>query len=74
MAMLGLVYLILLFLACFAFVHIIKLAAIGFMSLRRKPEVKEEKKPEKTPKPVYYIVEKKRSKKNYSQPREIEFK
>jgi flagellar basal body-associated protein FliL len=73
MAILGLVYLLLLFLACFALVHIIKLAAIGFMSLRKKPPEKEEKQPEKA-KPVYYIVEKKRARKNYSPPREIEFK
>lgn len=77
MATLGFLYLILLFLCCFAVVHFIKLAVVGFQSLKKKPA--EEKKPpepkqEKPPKPVYYIVERKRAKRNYSEPREIEFK
>jgi hypothetical protein len=54
-------------------VHIIKLAYIGFKSLK-KPAQEEVKKEEKTPKPVYYIVEKKRAKRSYSEPKEIEFK
>jgi flagellar basal body-associated protein FliL len=73
MALLGLLYIFLLFIVCFAFVHIIRLAYIGFKSLTKKPQVKEQK-PEPKPKPVYYIVEKKRTRKNYSNPREIEFK
>jgi flagellar basal body-associated protein FliL len=73
MALLGLLYIILLFTICFAVVHIIKLAAVGFLSLKKKPPAKEEK-PEQKPKPVYYIVEKKRARKSYSPPREIEFK
>ena len=39
----------------------------------KKPPA-EEKKPERKPEPVYYIVERKRTKKNYSNPKEIEFK
>jgi len=74
MAIAGLIYTILLFLFCFCTVHIIKLAAAGFMSFRKKPEEpppKEEKKSE----PVYYIVERKRSRKaKYSEPKQIEFK
>lgn len=71
----GILYLLLLFVCCFAAVHIVKLAYVGFKSLKKKPEVKkEEPKPEKKPQPVYYIVEKKRARKSYSPPREIEFK
>ena len=73
MEMLGLVYILVTFFACFAFVHIIKLAVVGFFSLKRKqPEA--EKKPEKKAEPVYYIVEKKRARKTYSEPKEIQFK
>lgn len=72
MATLGLVYILVTFIVCFALVHIIKLAVVGFFSLKKKPP--EEKKPEKKPEPVYYIVEKKRAKKSYSDPKEIEFK
>lgn len=77
MAILGFLYLILTFLCCFALVHVIKLAYYGFLSLKKKPQPPEEPKPKeepKQPKPVYYIVEKKRSKRTYSQPKEIEFK
>lgn len=73
MAALGFLYLILTFLVCFALVHVVKLAVIGFSSLKKKPE-EPEAKPAKPPKPVYYIVEKKRTKKSYTNPREIEFK
>lgn len=74
MALLGFLYLILTFVICFALVHLLKLAAVGFMSLRRKKEAPPEPKPEKKSEPVYYIVEKKRARKSYSKPREIEFK
>lgn len=71
--MLGLVYLLITFIVCFALVHVIKLAVAGFFSLKKKkPEP--EKKPEKKVEPVYYIVEKKRARKTYSEPKEIEFK
>lgn len=73
MAIIGLVYLLITFIACFAFVHIIKLAVAGFLSLKKK-QPEPEKKPEKKPDPVYYIVEKKRAKKTYSEPKEIQFK
>lgn len=75
MKMIGLLYIILIYLVCFALVHLLKLAAIGFKSLRKKPEPKPpEKKPDKKPEPVYYIVEKKRAKRSYSAPKEIQFK
>jgi hypothetical protein len=73
MALLGLLYMFLLFICCFAFVHILKLAFVGFKALR-KPKAKVEPKPEKKVQPVYYIVEKKRAKRSYSEPKEIEFK
>ena len=73
---LGLVYLLLTFFACFAVVHIIKLTVVGFLSVKRKkpPEQPPPKKPEVKKEPVYYIVERKRAKKTYSEPREIKFK
>ncbi|MBD5632705.1 MAG: hypothetical protein HDP34_05695 [Clostridia bacterium] len=69
----GILYLFLTFLFCFILVHLIKLAIIGINSLK-KPTPVEEKKPTPKAEPVYYIVEKKRSKKTYSNPKEIEFK
>lgn len=72
---LGLVYVMLTFLICFALVHFIKLAVVGFMSCKRKKTPQPtEKKPEVKKEPVYYIVEKKRAKRTYSEPREIKFK
>lgn len=69
----GILYLFLTFLFCFILVHVIKLALIGINSMK-KPAPTEEKKPTPKAEPVYYIVEKKRSKKTYSNPKEIEFK
>ena len=71
----GILYLFLTFLICFILVHVVKLAYLGFTGLKKKPEEPEpEPKPEKKVEPVYYIVEKKRAKKSYSQPKEFEFK
>ena len=76
----GVLYLFLTFIVCFILVHVIKLAYIGLLSLKKKPEPpkekeKEKEKPAPKPQPVYYIVEKKRTKKTvYSNPKEIEFK
>lgn len=78
MEAIGILYLAILFVACFVFVHMVKLAVIGFKSVRKKPGEKPLPEPEKKkePQPVYYIVEKKRarSKATYSKPREIKFK
>lgn len=75
MAALGFVYLILTFIVCFAIVHVIKLAAIGFFSVKKKKQEPPPPKPEKKTEPVYYIVEKKRARKStYSEPKEIQFK
>ena len=76
----GILYLFLTFIVCFILVHIIKLAYIGLLSVRKKPEPpaapKQEKpQPQPKPEPVYYIVEKKRARKStYSEPKEIKFK
>lgn len=75
----GILYLFLTFVVCFILVHLIKLAYIGLLSTRKKPQPppQTEEKPKTLPKPepVYYIVEKKRSKKTtYSDPKEIKFK
>ena len=74
----GLLYLFLTFIVCFILVHIIKLAYIGLISVRKKPEPPPEpkqEKPQPKPEPVYYIVEKKRARKStYSEPKEIKFK
>jgi hypothetical protein len=50
------------------------LAILGFKSVKAKPKTNKvipEKKVEKEPEPVYYIVEKKRSKNTYSKPKRI---
>ena len=74
----GILYLFLTFVVCFILVHLIKLAYIGFLSLRKKPEpppAPKVEKPKPKPEPVYYIVEKKKVKKStYSEPKEIQFK
>lgn len=68
----GILYLFLTFLFCFILVHVVKLALLGAHSLK-KPQ-KSEEKPAQKVEPVYYIVERKRTKKSYSNPKEIEFK
>lgn len=74
----GILYLFLTFVVCFILVHLVKLAYLGLKSVRKKSEPPKEKPaPEpkqKKPEPVYYIVEKKRAKKSYSAPKEIQFK
>lgn len=71
----GILYLFLTFVICFILVHLIKLAYMGLKSARKKSEPPPpEKKPEPKAEHVYYIVEKKRAKKSYSKPKEIQFK
>ncbi len=73
MAVIGLIYVILIFIISFSLVHVIKLAVAGFLSIRKKSEPKPA--PEKKNEPVYYIVEKKKQRRaTYSEPREIKFK
>lgn len=71
----GIFLLIALFLICFFIVHGIRLAMIGLRSLRLKPP-EEAKLEHKEPDQIYYLVErkKKRSKKQYSEPKQIDFK
>ncbi len=77
MEAIGILYLFILFIACFIAVHAVKLALLGLKSLRRTEEKKPgpQEKPER-PEPVYYIVEKKqkRRRQEYRAPREIKFK
>lgn len=75
MNVIGLLYLLLTFVFCFVFTLCIRLAIFGFIALRQKSKEKpEEPKPEEPkPQPVYYIVEKKRSKNSYGKPKEIHF-
>lgn len=70
--LIGILYLFLTFAICFILVHVAKLAMLGIKSLKKPPEI--EKEPEPKPEPVYYIVERKRTKKSYSNPKEFEFK
>ncbi len=84
-AVVGGVFLGLLFIVCFLGVHIVKLARRGYEETLKvkkgeQPQQsapEQEKKPvQKTPEPVYYIVEKKkkRPKSSYSDPKEFRFK
>lgn len=77
MEAIGILYLAILFIACFIVVHTVKLAMLGLKNLR-KPEEKppEPKKEDEPPEPVYYIVEKKQKRKraDYGTPREIKFR
>ena len=79
----GSIALIVLFLLCFALVHLARLVKFGWNAQKKpntKPaqiEPKKETPPEKATvqEPVYYIVErKKRTKSNYSEPKQIRFK
>ncbi len=75
----GILYTFLIFLVCFIVVHVFALAKIGFNSLKKAPDQNKTEQPnlkkERAQQPVYYLVEKKRAhKKNYSKPKEIQFK
>ena len=74
----GFCFVFLLFGVCFALTHFTKLALLGWRNNTPPPPPKEkEKAPEvKPPEPVYYIVERKKSraKPQYSAPKEIRFK
>ncbi len=81
MKAIGLLYLILLYIACFVFVNLIRFAMIGIKSFNESrsaddgAEKEQKEQPQEQPQPVYYIVEKKkpRGKASYSKPREIKF-
>ena len=80
--LLGILWLVLLFGACFLGVHIARLVKFGWLYQKKQtpPKPTEERK-EKTPEPkpsaepVYYIVERKRkTRQSYGEPKEIRFK
>lgn len=77
MAAMGFLYILILLLCSFIIVNIIKLAKLGLDSLKPKPQEEDPKpkkqKPAAKPKPVYYIVEKKSTRRSYGEPREITF-
>lgn len=81
-AVFGVLWLVLLFGACFLGVHIARLVKFGWLYQKKeepqKPaEEKKEKAPEPKPsaEPVYYIVERKRkTRQSYGEPKEIRFK
>ena len=86
-AVIGGIWLIVVFCFCFLTVHIVKLARMGWdaNAEQKKKNVQAAKKeepkptptaPASTPEPVYYIVErkKKRTKASYTEPKEIRFK
>ncbi len=75
----GAFWTVFLFAMCFFFVHLFRLAHMGYHAGRRFQK-EEEKEPEesteaKHAEPVYYIVEKKkkRTKASYSEPKRIKF-
>ena len=81
-AALGVVWLTLLFGACFLCVHILKLAKLGReyqkerqLKAQTPPEPQKTAPPANEGEPVYYIVEKKRrSKSSFTEPKRIHFK
>ena len=81
-AILGILWLVVLFGVCFLAVHIAKLVKCGWLYQKKedppKPtEEKKEKAPEPKPsaEPVYYIVERKRkTRQSYGEPKQIRFK
>lgn len=73
----GILAILALFAVCFIVVHGIRLAVIGLRALRKPPPEEEPKAEEKPPEPIYFLVErkkKKRPKKEYSEPKQINFK
>ena len=79
----GFLLLVLMFLFCFALVHIARLAKFGWQQTTKKPKkeppkptAKKEKAPAPPQEPIYYIVERKqrRAKPRYGEPKEIRFK
>ena len=71
----GALWTVLIFLFCVILVHGFKLAKIGYRTLGKKLPAKKPKKPKKEQEPVYFIVErKKRTKREYSEPKRITFR
>ena len=72
----GALYAVLLFLLCIVIVHAVKLARIGWRTMKKKLPPEPPPKERKEREPVYFLVErkKKRAKTEYSEPRRIDFK
>lgn len=72
----GAVLTVALLLFCILVVHAVKLAKVGWRTLFKKLPPEEPKKPEPKPEPVYFIVERKKrkTKSDYSKPKQIQFK
>lgn len=81
----GFLLLVLLFIFCFAMVHIARLAKFGWQQKKKPnppkkspqtPTKQKEKAPAPPQEPIYYIVERKqrRAKPRYGEPKEIRFK
>ncbi len=70
----GFLYTLFLLLLCIIVVHAVKLARVGWRTLKKRtpPQKKEAPKSE----PVYFLVErkKKRTRSEYSEPKQIKFK
>lgn len=71
MFLIDLIYFILLFAFCLIIISLIRFAKIGLRYVKTPPKTEEAIK-ESTP--VYYLVERKRTKKKYHTPKEIKFK
>ncbi len=71
----GFLWCLFLLVTCIIIVHGIKLAMIGYRTIGKKLPPEPPKAPEKTPEPVYYLVErkKKRAKAEYAAPKKISF-
>jgi hypothetical protein len=85
-ALSGGIWVILLFAFCFALIHIVKLAMIGYGAYKRAQKKDDEETPSPTaernspppaPSPIYYLVEKKRVKRKpeqqFEEPKKINF-
>ncbi len=73
----GAFYTVILFLLCAFAVHAVRLAAIGYRSMKKQARPAKKTEPSRgQTEPVYYIVErkKKRPKSEYSDPKRIQFK
>lgn len=71
----GAVYLFIVFLLCVLLVFTVKLAVFGYRTLYKKLPPERPKAEQTKPEPVYYIVERKKKRKQteYTLPREIKF-
>ncbi len=71
----GALYTLLILFVCILAVHGYKLAKLGWRTFHKKLPPQKPRKKTNTPEPIYYLVERKktRSKKEYSEPKRIKF-